>query len=193
MIGAAKHIAPSPGINLTVIENGKVKDIIQAILNADQVSASFTKKFAGSLVGRNKRQTLKNIWSFVKNEIEYRRDEAGYEVIKSPGRTWKDRHGDCKSFSVFIGAILQNLGIKYKYRVAFYDPKTPEQGHIYPVALIGGKEIILDAVHNRFDEEVRYWKKKDYWPRRTGISGVGEAPKTAPWALLLIAAILLLR
>ena len=78
---------------------------------------------------------------------------------------WKGRKGDCKSFSIFIGSIIKNLKWKYRYRVAFYDPQNPDSGHIYPiVTLPDGTDVVMDAVHNRFDEEVKFWRARDYYP-----------------------------
>ena len=51
---------------------------------------------------------LESIWTFVHTKIEDVRDEPGDERIKLPAVTWKDRYGDCKSMSLFIGSILKN-------------------------------------------------------------------------------------
>jgi len=162
---ATQYINASPNRRQIMYEDGGIPEIIQTIIHADQKSAAFTRRLAPQLVAENDMDTLHNIWRFTRKHIQYRRDKPGYENIKSPGRTWADGVGDCKSFSVFIGSILQNLGFKYRYRVAFYDPAQPESGHIYPVVILGGREVIVDAVHTVFDEEVRYWKASDYSPQ----------------------------
>lgn len=177
---ADRYIEKSTGKKELIHRNGNVDQIIAVILAADQKGRGFTKRFARHLKAGSDRQTLRNIWKFTKSNIKYLRDRAGDEVIKSPGATWETRKGDCKSFSVFIGSILGNLGYDYKYRVAFYDPKTPEQGHIYPVAILkDGTEVIVDAVWDYFDSEVPYWKAYDYNPSdgtRSQVSGIGTKP-----------------
>lgn len=164
-------------------EDGDVEDIISVIMKADQLGAEFTKAFAEDLRKTDDYQTLKEVWLFVKRNIKYLRDQPGEEVVKSPGKTWKDRRfgSDCKSFSVMIGSLIKNLGYSYFYRVTFYDENNPEQGHIYPVAILDGQEVILDAVHSRFDEEVPYWKAYDYYPKGSsaGVSGLIEQKSIA--------------
>lgn len=196
---AKRHILPSPGEVTTVTENADMAKIISTIMDADELSKPFTAQFARYLQGRDDQETLSNIWTFVKKEIKYVRDRPGNEVVKSPGQLWKSREGDCKSFSIFIGSILNNLGYNYKYRVAIYSPLTPQQGHIYPVAILpDGEEVVVDAVHTRFDDEAKYYKAWDYTPGKTGrkavssISGIGSpGPNTTGLALALIATILL--
>lgn len=190
---ASKYIAMSPNRRQTMHEDGGIPEIIATIIHADQQSADFTKRLAPHLVAGNEIDTLKNIWRFTRKNIKYVRDRNGHEVIKSPGRTWADKSGDCKSFSVFVGSILQNLGYKYRYRVAFYDPQYPESGHIYPiVTLPGGKTVIVDAVHTVFDEEVPFWKASDYSPTsgRKYPSLAGTSQKFG-WAAGLATAFLL--
>ena len=162
---AKRYIAPSTGKMQTMKTDAEVKDIIAVIMQADQRSKAFTDKFAPFLRGPSDRQTLKNIWSFVRRYIRYEKDKAGHEVVKSPGRTWEDRSGDCKSMSVMVGSLAKNLGYKYFYRVAFYDKDNPEQGHIYPIVELPSGKVVVDAVHHTFDEEVPFWKAQDYDPQ----------------------------
>lgn len=177
---ADQYIEKSTGKKELVHRNGNVDQIITVILSADQKGRGFTKRFARHLRGSSDMKTLRNIWKFTKENIQYIRDRSGDEVIKSPGATWETKKGDCKSFSVFIGSLLGNLDYTYKYRVAFYDPKTPEQGHIYPVAVLkDGSEVIVDAVWDHFNDEVPYWKAYDYDPAsgtRSQISGIQSKP-----------------
>lgn len=194
---AKRHILPSPGTVTTVTENADMAEIIRAIMDADELSKPFTAQFARYLTGRNDEETLRNIWTFVKNEIKYVRDQPGNEVVKSPGQLWKSREGDCKSFSIFIGSILNNLGYDYKYRVAIYSPLTPQQGHIYPVVVLpNGEEVVVDAVHTRFDDEAKYYKAWDYTPGKkgrkavSGLAGIGSPGSTTSiLALALIVTI----
>jgi len=199
---AKRHIMPSPGEVTTLTENADMARIIAAIMDADELSKPFTAKFARFLQGRTDDETLNNIWDFVKTEIRYVRDQPGNEVVKSPGQLWKSREGDCKSFSIFIGSILNNLGYAYKYRVAIYSPLTPQQGHIYPVVILpDGEEVVVDAVHTRYNDEAKYYKAWDYTPGKTGrkpvrggsLSGIGSTGGTTLTVLALIATILLVK
>lgn len=161
---ANRYIDKSPGQRTVFYEDGGVDEIIQVILHADRLSRPATARFAQMLRGKTDERTLYNVWRFVRRNIRYIRDTPGHEVIKSPMRTWQDRFGDCKSHSVFVGSLLKNLGYRYFYRVAFYDRRHPEQGHIYAIAqLPGGREIIVDSVNDAFnDEHGPIWKYYDY-------------------------------
>lgn len=174
---ARKQIKPTTNTVMIRHDNAGVPEILDLIFVASKYGPSFTAKFAPALRGQTVTDTLENVWRFVRQNVKYKRDAAGKEKVKSPGKLIYDGVGDCKSFSVIIASILTNLGIKWKYRVAFYDPKQPNAGHIYPVAIVGGNEIIVDAVHDTFDEEVEYWRAYDYAPngeqikKHTGTAG----------------------
>ena len=186
---AARYVAPTSNLETVLFKNGGVDDIVDVILYADKLSKSFTKDLAPQLKGASDMETLRNLFYVVNNNIRYVRDRVGNEVVKSPGKFWKDRKGDCKSYSIFIGSVLKNLGYKYKYRVAFYDPKEPEKGHIYPIVVLpGGKQVVMDAIplndytrHRAFNQEVPYWKAYDYAPSRsatTALAGFEDAEPT---------------
>lgn len=164
---ASREILPTTNRVLINIPNGNLNDIVRVIMEGDKRSKPFTTKFAPRLRKSTDMKTLEAVWRFVKHNIRYVPDRDN-EDIKSPGKTWEDRYGDCKSFSVMIGSILKNLGYKYKYRVAFYDKKNPYAGHIYPIVkLPNGREVFLDAVHKKFNDEVPYRKAYDYKPGKT--------------------------
>ncbi len=189
---AKRHIKPSSGKVQVVHRQADVQDIIDTILRADGMSTQFTRRFAPFLKGTNDYQTLKNIWSFVRRYIRYEKDRAGNEVVKSPGRTWEDRFADCKSMSVMVGSLLKNLSYRYYYKVAFYNPDNPEQGHIYPIAILpGGQEVVLDAVHHTFDEEVSFWRADKYDPatgeKREDVAAVAGIGASSWMPLAMIA------
>lgn len=185
---AKRYINPSANKAKVMFTDADVKDIIDTILRADRMSADFTARFATFLRGSSDRQTLRNIWGFVRKYIRYEKDKAGHEVIKSPGKTWEDRSGDCKSMSVMIGSLVKNLNYKYYYKVVFYDKRYPDQGHIYPVVVLSnGTEVVVDAVHHAFDEELTYWKAYKYDPntgkKEQAAAISGQA--TGNWSSLL--------
>lgn len=156
-------IARATGENDLKHENGNTQDIMNVLLAADASAAAFTKKFAPTLKGRTLIETCRNVWEFVKTQIPYKIDTPGYQWIKSPGRLWADQQGDCKSFSLFIGSCLRNLGIPYGYRFTSYrqDDATPTHVYVY-VPLKDGKEIILDAVwKGPFNSQKPFAHKKD--------------------------------
>lgn len=197
---ARKNIRPTTNTTRLFKRNAGVPDILDVIFLATRYGPAFTQPFAGQLRGRDQVDSAKNVWRFVKSNVVYKRDAPGKEIVKSPGKLVYDGAGDCKSFSVLIGSLLTNLGITWFYRVAFYDPQEPNAGHIYPVAIIGGREVIVDAVHDAFDEQAPFWKATDYTPGGEKIKALkgsanlgglpGESP-AAPGNLLKTAALII--
>lgn len=62
------------------------------------------------LRGDNEAATAANIWHYIRERIEYRRDADGDEDIKTARRTMSDGYGDCDDGSVLAAAILYKLG-----------------------------------------------------------------------------------
>jgi len=157
-------IRPTMGIKKVMYPDGDTDDIIKTILLGDRLSRGFTEKLAPALKGRDLKDTLNNVFWFVKDNIKYSIDEPGHEIVKSPGATWAENYADCKSLSVFIGSLLQNLGIRYVYRFASYAPG--DVTHVYPVAFLpSGRPVIMDTVNVGFDLEEPYRKAFDIDPK----------------------------
>lgn len=168
----------------TVVDReGTVEDVVHLIIDRDKYTAGHTKELAEYLEAETDKQTFRNIWKWVKKNIRYIPD-AEIERVKSPGATYRDGYADCKSMALMVGSILQNLGIPYYYRVTFYDENNPDYGHIYVVAKPkGGAEVSIDPVHDQFNDEPNWWKKKDYMPNYTrmqAIQGLGDFPQFNP-------------
>lgn len=181
---ADRTIKKTSNLEETIFENGDTQDIISVILRADSQAGPFTKTFAPYLKGRGAKETAENAWSFVKANIRYRKDRAGHERIKSPAKLWADREGDCKSYSVFLGSIFKNLGIRYKYRFAHYatGSKDKDVNHVFPVIFAGGSEIPVDAVADYFNYEEPYEYAIDYDPETGQQSAVSGIPFLPTWA-----------
>ena len=171
--------------------DGLTKDIIETVLFADKKAAVYTADFAKSLQKKTLIETCRNIWQFVKTQIPYKLDPQGHQWVKSPGRLWQDKAGDCKSFSVFTASCLKNLGIPYGYRFASYSKTDPAPTHVYVYvpAGKGRREIILDSVWTGpFNTQKEYTYKQDKLMTRIaylGTIGAGAPPKHVPTVLRL--------
>ena len=139
-------------------KDGKTKDIQKVVLsvNAEPIrrdTEGFSKQYKADKEG------LRELWRFVKSNIRYKEDPDGYQFIKTPARLWRDGEGDCKSFTLFIVSVLQNLKIPYTIRFARYQsgPVT----HVYPIAHLPKQDVILDAVWQSFDREKQYYGKPE--------------------------------
>lgn len=157
------NIIPSPVNKEYAVFNGNfdTQDIINNILLADARSWKETRLLSKQFTKNN----LYKLWLFVKTNIRYREDKSN-QYVKHPARAWADKKADCKSMSLFIGTVLRNMGIPYKYRFVSYKPG--DVTHVYVIAMLGNKKIILDAVHDTYNEEVPYHSGIDYTPKQNG-------------------------
>lgn len=138
---------------------GITQDIIDVILkvNSEPINEQ-TKKLATNF--EPTRESMHKLWAFIKENIKYKEDPSGVQWIKTPARLWKDKIGDCKSFTLFAASIFQNLGLDYIIRFTAYEGS--EFTHVYPLVFIDKQAIIMDSVWTHFDSEKRFSKKKDY-------------------------------
>ena len=89
--------------------------------------------------------TAQKIYDWVKHNIRYKRDDYGKEQIRTPERTLSDRAGDCEDLSILIASLLKALGYKpFFYVVSF--------GNGWQHIFVGVQDIILDAVHDTFNQ-----------------------------------------
>ncbi|HBF89364.1 MAG TPA: hypothetical protein DDX39_12050 [Bacteroidales bacterium] len=145
----------------TIKRGAVVEDTVQFIPKVVNETLHHTKKIARKLDTGNTYSTCRNIWNFVYNHIRYTKDKEGFEQIRSPGRTWHDRHRgvDCDCYTVFISSILTNLKIPHKLRITKYGGDNFQ--HIYPIVPEGKSHITVDCVVNEFNYEEPYSEKKD--------------------------------
>lgn len=143
------------------------KNVPEAIKQA-QVTAPLFK-------GDTKTDTALNIWNFLKQKINYKKDSNFDQYVRLPSRFVNDAQGDCKSYALFTYAILKALGDKdARIRYASYS-SIPIPTHVYCVTRDeNGKEVIIDGVWKEFDSEKKYKFKKDYNMRVHTLSGVDE-------------------
>jgi hypothetical protein len=143
------------GQTITVKKSGNNGDIINALHGYMPYAIGQSKKRSSLFKGKNDKETCKNIWNFLKDNIRYVEDSIYFQDIKLPNRLIKERKGDCKSYSMFTASILECLGIPYKFAYTSYtDSKVPQ--HVYVQTDSG---IIIDAVWNKFDDEKVYTYK----------------------------------
>lgn len=146
----------------TIRTNANVTHTVAFIPKVVNETLDHTKKIAQLLKANTTYETCSNIWHFVYRHIAYKKDQEGYEQIRSPARSWHDRKKgvDCDCYSVFISSILTNCKIPHILRITKYHRDYFQ--HIYPVVVFQGKEIPIDCVTDQFNYEVPYSEKKDY-------------------------------
>ena len=163
-------------------------DIINEILKGHNKYVDQYKNISSFFVGSTPKQTLNNIWTFLKKEVKYRVEPESKQTIKSPAAiiaTGKTTGSDCKNYSLFTAGILENINKSGRQKIPFcfrftgykFFDKNPQ--HVFIVAYPDtNKEIWIDAVLNKFDYKKPYTLKIDKKPMIVGISGIGKPPKT---------------
>lgn len=93
-----------------------------------------TKQLAlDHFAGYNLLDTVNKIYQFAHDHFQYKLDGADQQ-IRSPYCAWLDRYNgiDCKSYSVIVGTILDNLGINYYFKKTKQPGYSPDQfTHVY--------------------------------------------------------------
>jgi len=181
------HLFPSPSeTDTTIKKSANVEDTMELIRKALPKTQWQTDRIAKVLKGRTLEETCSNIWHFVYQHIQYRRDKEGVEQVRSPRRAWWDRKEgvDCDCYTVFILSILRSLKIDCLARITKYPkkyPEVPRWQHVYPIVpkpghledYIDEREwyIVIDCVKDRFDDEQPYLECKDYDMRLDYLDG----------------------
>ncbi len=184
------HLFPLPGDkDITIKKSANVEDTMKLIRKALPQTLWQTEEIAKVLKGRTLEETCSNIWHFVYQHIQYKRDEEGVEQVRSPRRAWSDRKTgvDCDCYTVFILSILRSLNIPCLARITKYPkryPEVPRWQHVYPIVPKSGHledyiderdwYIVIDCVKDRFDDEQPYLECKDYDMRLDYLDGIEE-------------------
>lgn len=145
-----------------------IVELVEEVLNSD---VDDTEGLAKTYMAT--RQGLHQLYRDVYNRITYVEDPSFHQWVQTPSYLWHHtKRGDCKSLTVFISSVLQNMGIPHYIRYVSYDfrsyiPRSNKKfKHVYPVAILNGQELPLDVVFEKqeggqFGTEKRYFLKKD--------------------------------
>lgn len=146
-------------------------NIIDAIKYQHLHNLSDAKLICKYFKGKDAESTAKNIFDFLKKEIQYDIEPSSRQTTKTLSRFLADGKGDCKHFSLFANTILQSCGYKPLYRFAGYNGK--EIQHVY--TYLPESDIILDAVLPKFNTQKDYTTKKDINMSLYRLSGIDDA------------------
>ncbi len=127
-------------------------DVPNTLLHTSRISNDYSLQVleeSVELEANTDRETAKNIWQFVRENVAYKEDskDGETEILRRPGRSLADMKGDCDCANILISAILKNLDIPHYYKVVAYENVGAWQ-HIYPVVIDRqtGKHIAIDFV-----------------------------------------------
>ncbi len=183
-----KFFPPPSEEDTTVKKEADVEDTMALIKRTVPKTTWQTQKIAKELKGRTLEETCSNIWHFVYEHIQYKRDEDGVEQVRSPRRTWWERDSgvDCDCYTEFISSILLNFNVPHKLRITKYPkhpPEIPRWQHVYPIVPRSGRlnnalhrddYIVLDCVKDEFDSEQPFLECKDYDMRLDYLDGIDQ-------------------
>jgi hypothetical protein len=144
--------------------NGYNADIIHIIHASLPEAKQQAMALVPYFVGRNEKETAHNIWKFLRKHCTYVKD-GSTQKIKLPARFLHDKHprtgkpfGDCKTYSLFIVAIMRAAGYKCGFRYASYSFWNTTPSHVYTFT----QNLVIDGVYRKFNAEVKYYHKKDF-------------------------------
>lgn len=132
-------------------------------------------KLAKALKGSTRYQTVKNIYDFIFDHIQYELDPQGSETVRSIRRLIADKKGDCDCFASAIANLLLNLNIPFAFRIAAYKG-SEDYSHIYIIVPKSGNSLsngyyTIDPVVHQFNYEVPFTSKKDFGMELKSLDG----------------------
>lgn len=170
-----KNVPEFKNENRLIYENGLTNNIIDGLNKSFSKAKKDVCKFAENFRGENTLESGYNIWNYIKENVVYKRDPDGVQIIKMPGALIKNGNtlgGDCKSMSLTIASVLSCLGaknVRLRY-VSFLNDKIPT--HVYTVFDYEGQTIPVDSVIEKFNYEKPYTYKIDYSMNLYQLSGL---------------------
>ena len=173
--GYEKYFSAPGGGEMVIKKNGSVEDTVRFAGRVVKDYAHQTEKIARVLEGNSLPETLRNIFDFSYNHIQYHRDRAGIEELRTPWRTWQDRKNgvDCDDYTIFVSSILYNLNIPFTFRITKYDGKQQYQ-HIYVIVPTPSGHITVDPVVDTYNYEKPYSDHRDFTQKNLGLMGLEE-------------------
>lgn len=168
------------GNEVELMPDGSVYDTLRHMQKIVRATLHQTKRIAPKLKGSTREATARNIYNFLYNHVQYRKDNPLREQLRTPARTWKDRAAgvDCDCYAIFISSVLTNLQIPHAFRIAGY---KGDFQHVYVIVPKSGSAFgsyyTIDPVVDRFNYETPFSKKHDHAMQKvTMLNGVEECP-----------------
>jgi hypothetical protein len=182
-------LTPFSNSQKMLVPDQQVSDIITGMLNAHTKYAPEYQKIAQSFAGRDVKSTARNIYDFLKKNVNYVIEPDDKQMLKSPSAilyTGKTTGSDCKNYALFTAGILDALNragfpIKWTFRFASYRMFDKMPHHTFVVINPDtNKEIWIDPVLNGFDLKKQYYYKLDKKPKNMALislAGIGRKSK----------------
>jgi hypothetical protein len=168
---------------VTLEKNQDTDDIVRGMLSYHKKYAEDYDKIGPLFLGSTPRQTLRNVFTYLKNNVRYVIEPETRQTLKSPAAivaTGQTTGSDCKNYSLFIAGVLDAINrtgkqkIPFAFRFASYKWYDEQPQHVFIVAFPGTKqETWIDPVLPQFDQRKQYNHATDKKMALVGISGTG--------------------
>jgi len=151
-----------PKYNTEVIRGTQnARNIANQVKRAIIDSKPQAEAIAFNFKGKNPLMSCFNVYNYCRTQIKYQKESANLQTAKTLTRILTDKkngysYGDCKHYTIFCSSILRALGIKTYLRLISQNFYNAEPTHIYCVAVINNKEVIVDGCMKTFDNEAQY-------------------------------------
>lgn len=150
--------------NKLIAHNQTTVDIAKLMLKCEAESRKYVGKVSKFFNAESDKEKCKRVWFYLRNHIKYVKEPADRQTAKTINRIIYDGFGDCKHYSIFAVCILKSLGVPVRFRLVSFDNYKKTPTHAYAVAKINGREVIIDACIENFDQESNYNYKFDVSP-----------------------------
>jgi hypothetical protein len=147
-----------------IAENQSAKQIVDYLVIAIDDSQKYFPQLNKKFNKGNKLNIALSIWNFTKDNLVFVKEPPENQNVKTASRVIDDVENDCKGFSTFICSSLLACGIPAKLRLAGYNKYDNTPTHVYVVATINNKEVIVDGTLKRFNDEAPYTSAYDVKP-----------------------------
>jgi hypothetical protein len=183
-----QKLSPFQNFKKVLTTDQSTKDIVNGIVDTlDQYHDEYNK-ISKYFLGSNVRETAKNVWEFLKNNVPYFIESGDFQTLRSPAAILSMPMGaDCKSFALFTAGTLESLNFKgdlrvpFAFRFASYKNNSKEFGHVFVVLYPEtNKEIWIDPVLDKFNDRSKiptYYKDKKVKMSLVQMSGVDLSAK----------------
>jgi hypothetical protein len=112
----------------------------------DYTSDMYMRNLAKRLRGCNQTETIKNIFNFCMDSIDYAPQTL--QIIESPKYILSKGVSNCVNYSILIRTLCNILGIKCLFATVSYN-KNIESEHVYTIVYVENRSIIIDCVYNK--------------------------------------------
>lgn len=158
-------------LNTLVVSNASNRDIITVIHKSLPEAIKQVSPIASRFAGNGLEETARNVWRFLRDQVNYQKDPEDKQMIRMPARLVSDGAGDCKSFSLFAASVLSALGYRVGFKYVSYG-LNPTPSHVYVVAEAENRRVIVDGVYDQFNKEKKPTFKFIEWMDVYSLSGI---------------------